>query len=128
LSGTENGFTHDKVIADLYPMHLPQGSVLRQDLGFIGHYPAGVIVEQPFKKPRNGQLSFSQLRYNQRFNPMRVVIEHANSGIKRLRMIKDTLRMHCSQFRDTVMVVACSLHNLRVGSPTRNYTTPRAST
>ena len=109
-------------------MYLPQGSILRQDLGFIGHYPAGATVEQPFKKPKNGELSFSQLLYNQLFNPMRVVIEHANSGIKRLRMIKDTLRIHCCQFRDTLMVVACGLHNLRVASPSRNYCNTRAST
>lgn len=92
----------------------------------MGHHPPGVIVEQPCKKPKNGELSFSQLLYNQLFHPMRVVIEHANSGIKRLRMIKDTLRIHSTHFRDTVMVVACGLHNLRVSSPTRNYLTPRA--
>jgi hypothetical protein len=112
----------------MYPMHLPQGSVLGQDLGFIGPHPARATVEQPFKKPKNGELSFSQLLYNQLCNPMRLVIEQANSGIKRLPMIKDTLRIHCSQFRDTLMVVACGLHNLRVGSPFRNYFNPRAST
>ena len=109
LSGTENGATHDKAIANMYPMHLPQGSVLRQDLGFIGHQPVGVVVEQPFKKPKNAELSFSQLIYNQLFNPMRVVIEHANSGIKRLPMIKDTLRIHCCQFSDTIRVVGLSI-------------------
>ena len=113
---------HDKKIADIYPLWLPVGSVLRQDSGFIGHQPVGVQVEQPFKKPRNGSLSFAQLLYNQLLAPMRVVIEHANSGIKRLRMIKDTIRIHCSAFRDTVMVVACALHNFRVSSPLREYT------
>lgn len=121
LSPTENGSMHDKKIADAYPLHLPKGSVLRQDLGFLGHAPLGVIIEQPFKKPKNGSLTFSQQLYNQLFNPLRVVIEHANSGVKRLRMLKDVIRIHCSLFRDTVAVVACALHNFRVRSPLRNY-------
>ena len=119
---------HDKKIADEYPLQLPLGSVLRQDLGFIGHAPSGVIVEQPFKTPKNGSLTFSQQLYNQLFAPMRVVIEHANSGIKRLRIIKDVLRIHGASFRDTVMVVACTLHNFRVRSPLRDYPTPACVT
>lgn len=124
LSPTENGRMHDKKIADEYPLLLPVGSVLRQDLGFIGHAPSGVLVEQPFKKPRKNALSFSEQLYNQLFTPMRVVIEHANSGIKRLRIIKDIIRIHSDWFRDTVMVVACALHNLRVRSSLRNYLIP----
>jgi len=51
---------HDKKIADEYPLHLPAGSVLRQDLGFLGHYPPGVVVEMPHKKPPKQELTFSQ--------------------------------------------------------------------
>ena len=39
-------------------------------------------------------------------------------GIKRLRMIRDTLRLRGDWFRDTVMLVACGLHNLRDAAPT----------
>ena len=109
---------------DQPPLLLPAGSVLRQDLGFVGHYPLGVLVEMAHKKPKNGELTFSQLLYNQMLSPLRVVIEHTNSGIKRLRMIKDTLRVHSAWFGDTVMVVACGLHNLRVGSAGRAYLAP----
>ena len=126
LSPTEPGRIHDKKIADEYPLGLPLGSVLRQDLGFMGHQPEGVLVEMPHKKPRNGELCFSQLLFNQMLSPLRVVIEphrrtDTNSGIKRLRMIKDTLGLHSEWFRDTVMVVACGLHNFRVASPQRAY-------
>lgn len=121
LSPTENGSMHDKKIADQYPLHLPAGSVLRQDLGFVGQAPVGVVIEQPFKKPKNGSLTCSQQLYNQLFNPRRVVIEPANSGVKRLRMLKDVIRIHCSTFRDTLVWVACALHNFRVSSPGRNY-------
>lgn len=103
---------------------LPVGSVLRQDLGLLGHVPTGVMVEMPHKKPPKGELTFSQKLYNQLLSPLRVVIEHAHSGIKRLRMVGDTLRLRGEQVRDTVMVVACGLHNLRVLSPQRTYLAP----
>lgn len=124
LSPTEGGRQHDKKLADEYALHLPAGSVLRQDLGLLGHAPAGVVVEMPHKKPPKRELTFSQRLYNQLLNPLRVVIEHAHSGVKRLRMAADTLRLRGEWRRDTVMVVACGLHNLRVRSPQRAYRAP----
>ncbi len=121
LSPTEGGRVHDKKMADEYGLRLPAGSVLRQDLGLLGHAPAGVVVEMPYKKPPKRELAFSQKLYNQLLSPLRVVIEHAHSGIKRLRMAQDTLRLRGEWVRDTVMVVACGLHNLRVRSPHRAY-------
>ena len=104
---------HDKAMADEYAIELPRQSVLRQDLGFLGHRPPDIIVEEPFKKPQNKELSFTQKIYNKMLASTRVVIEHSNSGIKRLKIIKDTIRVHSTEFRDTVMVVACALHNFR---------------
>ncbi len=46
-----------------------------------------------------------------------MVIEHVHSGIKRLFMFRDKMRVRGDWFRDTIMVVACGLHNLRVRSP-----------
>lgn len=110
-------------MGDRYPLCLPVGSVLRQDLGFPGHRPPGVLIEMPHKKPPKGELTFSQLLYHQLLRPWRVVIEHVHSGIKRLRMVRDKLRLRGDWFRDTVMVVACGLHNLRVRSQHRAYLT-----
>ncbi len=116
LSPTESGSVHDKALADAYPLHLPAGSTLKQDLGFLGHHPQGVVVEMPVKKPKNKELSFSQKLYNQMLSSTRVVVEHANSGLKRLRMLKDVCRVHDEGVRDRLRVVACGLHNLRVSS------------
>lgn len=121
LSPTEGGRVHDKKMADEYPVLLPAGSGLRQDLGLLGHAPAGVVVEMPHKKPPKRELTFSQKLYNQLLSPLRVVIEHAHSRIKRLRMVATPLRLRGEWVRDTVMVVACGLHNLRVRSPHRAY-------
>jgi hypothetical protein len=124
LSPTEGGRVHDKKMADEYPLHLPIGSVLRQDLGLLGHAPAGVVVEMPHKKPPKQELTFAQKLYNQLLSPLRVVIEHAHSGIKRLHIVQGTLRLRGEWVRDTVMLVACGLHNLRVRSPHRAYPAP----
>ena len=121
LSPTIVGSQHDKSIADEFPVFLPPGSVLKQDLGFIGHAPWDTLIEQPFKKPRNGELSFSQKIFNKILSSTRIVVEHANSGIKRLKIVKDIIRIHSTLFRDMVMVIACGLHNLRVKSSLRRY-------
>ena len=73
LSSTESGSMHDKALADLDPLQLPAHSVLKQDLGFVGHAPVGVLIEMPFKKPKNKELTFSQKLYNQLFNGTRVL-------------------------------------------------------
>lgn len=39
----------DKTMADEYAIELPLHSVLRQDLGFVGHRPVGILIEEPFK-------------------------------------------------------------------------------
>jgi hypothetical protein len=123
LSPTENGSVHDKTIADLYPLELPEKSTLKQDLGFVGHNPLGVTIEQPFKKPKNKELSFSEKIYNTIFSATRIVVEHANSGLKRIRMMKDVLRVRNTELRDSIRVIATGLHNLRVRAidPMRLY-------
>jgi DDE superfamily endonuclease/Helix-turn-helix of DDE superfamily endonuclease len=121
LSPTEMGSIHDKMIANEYPLILPFESVLKQDLGFSGHCPLNLIIEIPFKTPRNGELTFGQKIYNKLLSSTRVVIEHANSGVKRLKMVKDTVRVHSTIFRDNLICVACALHNFRVLSDTRLY-------
>ncbi len=40
--------------------------------------------------------------------------EHALSGVKRARVVKDVLRNTKDGFSDLAMVIACGLHNLRV--------------
>lgn len=125
LCSTESGSMHDKTLADLDPIVLPAHWVLKQDLGFLGHAPVGVTIEMPFKKPKNRTLSFSHKLYNQLLSATRVVVEHANSGLKRIRMLKDVSRVHDEVVRDRIRVVACGLHNLRVQGvdATRQYQT-----
>jgi hypothetical protein len=60
-------------------------------------------------------LTDAEKQNNQRISHVRVRIEHAISGIKRSRAVKDILRNTKDGFSDLAMVVACGLHNLRVG-------------
>ncbi len=114
LSPTYAGKVHDKKIAEQEQISYPQKSSLYKDTGFQGYEPSKVETHQPKKKPRNGELTKSEKRSNKRISKVRVGVEHALSGTKRSRIVKDVLRNTKDQFSDLVMVIACGLHNLRV--------------
>ena len=66
------------------------------------------------KKPHKKELSAKEKERNRKISKVRVRVEHAIAGIKRSRTVKDVLRNTKDNFSDLVMVIACSLHNLRV--------------
>ncbi len=43
------------------------------------------------------------------------------SGIKRLRIVKDKLRVWANYFPDAIMEICCGLHNLRIESRKWSY-------
>ena len=43
-----------------------------------------------------------------------MVVENVICGVKRCRIVKDTLRLKKEKISDMVMEIACGLHNLRV--------------
>jgi len=116
LSDTYEGSVHDKAIADACPYPLPEGSELLDDLGFVGYTLAGVTHTRPFKKPKGGELSPEQKAANQAIAKRRILIEHVISGIKRCRIVKDTIRLWKDGARDLVMEICCALHTLRIRS------------
>jgi len=59
-------------------------------------------------------LTTTQKQRNRKIARVRVRVEHAISGIRRARIVKDVLRNTKDNFSDLVMVLACGLHNLRV--------------
>jgi hypothetical protein len=62
-------------------------------MGFQGFDVDGIVIVQPKKKPRGGKLTADEKDENRRINSIRVRIEHAISGIKRCRIMKDKLRL-----------------------------------
>lgn len=114
LSATVAGSIHDKALADEMELtFLPQQSLLL-DLGFMGYHPEGAQTILPFKKPAKGRLSEYDKLYNQLLASIRVKIEHVMAGVKRIRIVKDKIRLHHDDVRDQLMLIACGLHNLRM--------------
>ena len=114
LSKTFDGSVHDKKIADEQPIRFPAGITLWQDTGFLGHHPENVIVKMPTKKPKGKELPQEQKQQNREISSFRIVVEHAIGGVKRCRIVKERLRCTKFGFDDTVMLIACGLHNFRI--------------
>ena len=113
LSPTVEGKKHDKRLADEVAIRYPDGTILQQDTGFQGYAPEGVITKQPKKKPRGGELSEEEKEMNRILSAVRVMIEHLISGAKRLRIVKEELRLKVENISDDLMEIACGTHNFR---------------
>ncbi len=113
LSKTVEGKKHDKKTADEEAIKYPKGVVLQQDTGFQGYAPEGVIIKQPKKKPRGKELTQEEKAENRKLSGVRVVIEHLISGAKRMRIVKEEMRLKVKNVSDDLMETACGMHNLR---------------
>ena len=56
----------------------------------------------------------AEKRHNRKISRVRVRVEHALSGVKRARAVKDVLRNTKDGFSDLIILIACGLHNLRI--------------
>jgi DDE superfamily endonuclease len=114
LSHTSEGKASDKSLAELAGYTLPAGSCLDQDKGFQGFYLQDVTIVQPKKNPPGGELTSPEQATNRRISSIRIRIEHAIGGVKRYRIVKDTIRLLKDGLRDAVMETCCGLHNFRL--------------
>jgi len=114
LSQTVEGKRHDKKLADDEGHQFPDGSKLWQDTGYQGYKPEGVIILQPKKKPRGGELTDAEKERNREISKQRIVVEHHIGGVKRSRIVHDTFRNRKLNYGDVVMETSCGLHNFRV--------------
>lgn len=113
LSPTVEGKLHDKKLAEEMELAFPSEGVLMQDLGFLGFSPDSVKIVMPEKKPKNQSLSSEDKAYNKLVSSTRVTVEHAVGSIKRLRIVRDKIRLRVEHIHDRVMLIAVALHNLR---------------
>jgi hypothetical protein len=114
LSATVAGSMHDKALAEEMELEFLPGQCLLLDLGFLGYEPEGAQTLLPIKKPRQHQLSEVDKHYNRLLASVRVKVEHVIAGLKRIRIVKDKIRLQGVLIRDQVMLIACGLHNLRI--------------
>lgn len=113
LSGIYEGKRHDKKLTDDEHYCFPPGSKLLQDTGFQGYQPEGVIVIQPKKKPKGGELTADEKVVNRAIASLRVEVEHQIGGVKRCQILVQKFRNRVDNFVDEVMETACGLHNFR---------------
>ncbi len=114
LGSTQPGKVHDKRMVDDEPVPFPKGSRAWQDSGYQGHTPPGVEICQPIKKPRKAELSSVDKEHNQAISRIRIGVEHTIGGVKTSNIVHDIYRNRKVGFEDTVMEIACGLHNHRV--------------
>ena len=115
LSATRPGRVHDKKVAaqEWAGRKFPRGKLLLGDNGFAGWQPNGAPLCRPVKRRPGAELSAFHQHYNLVLSRARVTVEHVLSGVKRSRIVSDEWRNRKEGFADTVMELACGLHNFR---------------
>jgi hypothetical protein len=92
------------------PILFPKGITLWLDLGFTGvdkDYPDASVM-MPKKKPRGKELNGKEKAQNKVISSIRVWVEHAIGGIKRMRITTDKFRN--KKFRRLFMIMLCYFH------------------
>ena len=120
-------FQVTSLLQELKGYSFPENFLLRYDLGYIGYNPENATIEKPHKNTKLKPLTVQQKLENKTISGKRVSIEQAISGVKRLRVVAGKIRIYCREFRNSVMKIACAIHNLRVRSHARAYTCARIS-
>lgn len=111
VEGKEQDFSMLKAMAP--PRVIPPEVKTHADLGFKGldtQYPH-LRISMPDKKPRTRDLTEAQKKRNKKKSSVRVLIEHAIGGVKRLRIVSDVFRNKKQDFDDRVMLISCGLWN-----------------
>jgi hypothetical protein len=114
LRATDEGKANDTSLADLEGYTLPQGSCLYQEMGFQGFIRHGITSVQPKKTPRGGDLTPPEKAANRAISSLSIRIEQAMGGVKRSRLVQDTIRLLKDGIRDAIMETCCGLHNFRL--------------
>jgi hypothetical protein len=113
LSETFEGKEHDKTILLESDIKFNKEIEALVDLAYKGLSIKNVTIIIPEKKPKNKELTETQKESNKQKSKIRVRIEHAISGVKRLHILKHKLRMKKYEQHDLVMLLGCGLHNFR---------------
>jgi hypothetical protein len=114
LTPTVPGRRHDKAEADRARIRLGGTTRLLGDLGFMGLEAGEATVCTPHRKPPGRALHWRHRRANRKLARERIGVEHAIASIKRLGILRQTLRAKRKTTADLVMVLGCGLHNHRM--------------
>lgn len=124
LGYTWRGAIHDKSMLEIeFPDFSNVAFALQwflKDTGYQGYIPDGVNCIEPYKKKAGQELHKWQKEFNTWMSSLRVVVENAIGGAKRLRILVDKTRGFYLKKFDQAIEIAVGLHNFRV---TRRQTT-----
>jgi len=84
------------------------------DLAYLNLKIKNMTAIIPHKKPKGKKLSEQQKEQNRDKSKIRVGVEHAIGGIKRLYILCYKLRVKKYEQHDAFMLLGCGLHNLRI--------------
>lgn len=107
------GRIHDKTMLEKESKKkkLPQEIKKLFDLAFLGVASEYENVIMPEKKPKGKELTEKQKKSNEKISRVRVRIENAFAGVKRLRIVYNVSRTRRDDFVDLTFIVACGLWN-----------------
>ena len=106
-----NGKTHDfKMFKESNPRFREFIKGLA-DSGYQGISKIWSSIEPPYKKPRGGELSDEEKKFNSLLASIRIAIEHTNACLKRFRMIKERYRGNIKDLWK-VILFTCAAFNI----------------
>lgn len=120
LSKTVNGKIHDFPVLKKHapPNFIPKDIKKHMDLGFQGfdkQFP-GHSISMPDKKPNGKGMDDTVKDKNKEKSSVRVLVENALAGVKRLRIVSDVYRGKKDGFDDTIIYLSCGLWNYHLAS------------
>jgi hypothetical protein len=125
LGYTWRGAIHDKSMLEIeFPDFSNVAFALQWFLkhtGYQGYIPDGVNCIEPYKKKAGQELHKWQKEFNTWMSSLRVVVENAIGGAKRLRILVDKTRGFYLKKFDQAIEIAVGLHNFRVTRQAANY-------
>jgi hypothetical protein len=107
------GRVHDKRVLEKESKKkkFPHGIRKLFDLAFLGLESEYENVIMPKKKPKGKELTDKQKKSNRKISRVRVRIENAFAGVKRLRIVYNVSRTKRDEFIDLTFKVSCGIWN-----------------
>jgi len=115
VSPTKAGHYHDKKMFDKEPSFdfIPSHCTIWVDKGFQGIQKTHKNVMMPKKKPKNGTLTSAEKADNSIISALRMPIENAFAGLKRMKCVYDVYRNRNGQ-DDQFIFLTAGLWNLNL--------------
>lgn len=117
LSPTKSGRRHDKRLADKIALmeHIPRHVGIFVDSGFQGVQNLHPNVCLPKRGSKKRPLEPEEKKNNHVISSIRVCVEHAIGGVKRLRSLTDVFRNRIGLLDDLFMELGAGLWNYHLG-------------